>query len=57
MEREIQDFLNFLAVEKGFSGNTLEAYSNDLSQLRGFLEQDHSKRVEGWGQVDKAVIL
>lgn len=57
MEREIQDFLNFLVVEKGFSGNTLEAYSNDLSQLRGFLEQSQAQRVDGWVAVDKGAIL
>ena len=33
MKEEINSFLNYLAVEKGFSGNTLDAYRNDLSQL------------------------
>lgn len=57
MEQEIQDFLNFLVVEKGFSGNTLEAYSNDLSQLREFLEQEHSQKSQSWAKVDKPTIL
>jgi len=57
VEQEIQDFLNFLVVEKGFSGNTLEAYSNDLSQLRGFLEQDHSGPPQSWARVDKSMLL
>lgn len=37
MQREIQSFLEFLAVEKGFSSNTIEAYRNDLNQFRDFL--------------------
>ncbi len=37
MQREIQSFLEFLAVERGFSGNTIEAYRNDLTQFRDFL--------------------
>ncbi|HLB11480.1 MAG TPA: site-specific tyrosine recombinase XerD [Dehalococcoidia bacterium] len=57
MEREIQDFLNFLTVEKGFSGNTLEAYSNDLSQLTEFLGQGQAKAVQSWADVDKASII
>jgi len=57
LEREIQDFLNFLAVEKGFSGNTLEAYSNDLSQLLEFLENNETKRVQTWKDIDKGTIV
>ena len=57
MEQEIQDFLNFLLVEKGFSGNTLEAYSNDLSQLVEFLGSHEVKRIERWADVDKAAII
>ncbi len=57
MEQEIQDFLNFLTVEKGFSGNTLEAYSNDLSQLTEFLGQGRTKAVQSWAEVDKASII
>jgi integrase/recombinase XerD len=33
---EIESFLNYLTVEKGFSGNTIEAYRNDLYQLAEF---------------------
>lgn len=39
MQQEIQSFLEFLAVEKGFSGNTIEAYRNDLVQFQEFLLQ------------------
>lgn len=57
MEQGIQDFLNFLVVEKGFSGNTLEAYSNDLSQLRQYLEREQTQRLQGWSAVDKPSLL
>lgn len=38
MREEIDDFLNYLRVEKGFSENTIAAYRNDLSQLSAFCE-------------------
>ena len=36
MKTDIDNFLNYLMVEKGFSGNTKEAYHNDLCQLSEF---------------------
>lgn len=53
MKEQIQKFLDYLAEEKGYSENTLAAYSNDLSQFATFLE----KRVAGWADVDEALIL
>lgn len=35
----IDQFLNFLAVEKNASQNTLAAYRNDLLQFTSFMEQ------------------
>ncbi|MDD5486666.1 MAG: site-specific tyrosine recombinase XerD [Dehalococcoidales bacterium] len=40
MKKDIESFLNYLKVEKGFSNNTLQAYNNDLSQLVQFIERD-----------------
>lgn len=40
MKKDIESFLNYLKVEKGFSTNTLEAYQNDLNQLVQFIERD-----------------
>lgn len=37
MDTFINDFLEFLSVEKGASGNTIAAYRNDLGQLEEFL--------------------
>ncbi len=44
MREEINRFITYLAVEKGFSDNTLAAYRNDLSQLAIFAEEDANKR-------------
>ena len=33
MKSNIDTFLNYITVEKGFSGNTLMAYRNDLYSL------------------------
>jgi len=37
MDERIGHFLNFLAVEKNASNNTIAAYRNDLSQFTAFL--------------------
>ena len=44
MKEAINSFLNYLAVEKGFSKNTVAAYQNDLNQLAGFVEEETNKR-------------
>jgi integrase/recombinase XerD len=38
MKQEIDSFLNFLTVEKGFSPHTMAAYRNDLTQFVDFLK-------------------
>ena len=44
MKQDIESFLNYLTVEKGFSGNTIAAYHNDLSQLLSFAEEKIAQR-------------
>ncbi len=39
MREAIDNFLNYLTVEKGFSENTVVAYRNDLYQLASFVEE------------------
>ena len=39
MKEQINTFLNYLAVEKGFSGNTISAYRNDLYSLAEYLQR------------------
>ena len=35
----IDEFLNHLVIEKGFSDNTLNAYGGDLAEFAGFLSE------------------
>ena len=44
MRQDIDSFLNYLTVEKGFSKNTVDAYRNDLHQLQEFAEKEIAKR-------------
>jgi integrase/recombinase XerD len=53
MREKIQEFLDFISIEKGYSQNTLAAYRNDLSQFTQFL----GGRVSGWDEVDRDVII
>jgi integrase/recombinase XerD len=53
MEEQVQQFLNYIAVEKGYSSNTLAAYRNDLSQFVSFL----GTRVAGWDEVTQDIIM
>jgi integrase/recombinase XerD len=53
MRQKIQEFLDFITVEKGYSQNTLAAYRNDLSQFADYLEG----RVSGWDEVGRDVII
>jgi integrase/recombinase XerD len=53
MQEKIQEFLQFITVEKGYSQNTLAAYRNDLSQFAAYLE----KRQLSWDQVSRDVIV
>ncbi len=44
LREAINNFLNYLTVEKGFSENTIAAYRNDLNQLASFIEEEVAKR-------------
>jgi len=44
LREEINSFLNYLTVEKGFSENTTAAYQNDLQQLASFAEEEATKQ-------------
>ena len=43
MEHEIQQFLTYMAAERGASANTISAYRNDLAQLRAYFVEHQSK--------------
>ncbi|HEY4668776.1 MAG TPA: site-specific tyrosine recombinase XerD [Tepidiformaceae bacterium] len=49
MDNCIAQFLNFLAVEKNASNNTIAAYRNDLTQFERYVLEKVGKA--GWGKV------
>jgi integrase/recombinase XerD len=53
MREKIQQFLDYITVEKGYSQNTLAAYRNDLSQFSEYLRD----RVTGWDKVTRETIV
>lgn len=59
MKEDIESFLNYLSVEKGFSSNTREAYRNDLGQLIAFANQDADRRkvTASWADFDRHSML
>lgn len=59
MKEDIENFLNYLKVEKGFSENTEMAYRNDLNQLVTFMEQEAAKHgsVPSWADFGRQGML
>lgn len=58
MREEVEAFLSYLAVEKGFSRNTALAYRNDLYQLSNFVdEQRKGKPPARLADVDRQVLI
>jgi integrase/recombinase XerD len=59
VKEDIERFLTYLSVEKGFSDNTLAAYRNDLFQLAAFVEDDAAKRhvPPSWASFTRQVML
>jgi integrase/recombinase XerD len=53
MKEQVEQFLEYITEEKGYSSNTLAAYRNDLSQFMEFLE----RRVSGWDEVTREIIV
>ena len=54
MQEQVTAFLEYLEVEKGYSRNTVAAYSNDLGQFLAYLQQlDPAIRPRGWGNVTR----
>ena len=51
-QQQIDNFLQYIAAERGFSANTAGAYRNDLTQFAGFLHDDGR---DGW-QLDRDIL-
>jgi len=49
VDTSVTEFLEFLAVEKGASGNTIAAYRNDLGQMEEFLSSVGKQNGNGAG--------
>jgi integrase/recombinase XerD len=56
VDASVNDFLEFLSVEKGASGNTIAAYRNDLSQLESFIAAKNGVNIK-WQNVGQDAIL
>jgi integrase/recombinase XerD len=57
---QIEQFLSKLQTQKGFSGNTLAAYRNDLTQFAGFLDTGYGPSrppVQDWVSVTRDNIM
>jgi len=54
--KPIEQFVEYLSVEKGASGNTVAAYKNDLQQLADYISEHLSADECKWGAVTRATI-
>lgn len=57
MDSSLSDFLEFLSVEKGASGNTIAAYRNDLNQLESYIASKGATNGIHWNQVSQGTVL
>ncbi len=60
MDTCVNEFLEFLSVEKGASGNTIAAYRNDLGQLEEFLvgeNKNGSGQMIQWPQINQGRVM
>jgi len=59
MKEQIESFLNYLRVERGFSQNTLLAYRNDLSQLSDYVEAEAARQnvPPSWADFGRQVMM
>jgi len=59
VKQDIDSFLTYLTVEKGFSENTVAAYRNDLYQLASFVEEEAAQRgsIASWASFNRQDML
>jgi len=56
MDKNIRGFLKYISLERHYSKNTAESYSNDLLQFETFLHRTFDTRTIKWERVDKNII-
>lgn len=54
MEEQVTDYLHYLLIERGLSGNTRKSYQRDLEQYLAFL---HKQKITTWQNVDRFTII
>lgn len=54
MHIQVEEFLRFVAVEKGYSPHTVAAYRNDLTQFVTYLA---GKGVSSWQELDRIQVM
>ncbi len=54
MQTQVEEFLHFIAVERGYSKHTIAAYRNDLTQFLTYLAGED---VFSWQEVERAHIM
>ena len=54
MHIQVEEFLRFVAVEKGYSPHTVAAYRNDLTQFVTYLV---GKGVSSWQELDRIQVM
>lgn len=54
VKTRVEEFLHYVTVEKGYSGNTVAAYRNDLTQFLAYLAE---KDVSSWQDVSQSYVL
>lgn len=54
MQTQVEEFLHFVSIEKGYSDHTTTAYRNDLTQFLTYLA---GEAISSWQEVDRANIL
>ena len=57
MEELIDQFLNFLSVERGLAANTISSYRFDLVRFTSFLKKRHTASMEGVKKDDLTMYL
>lgn len=56
MDKNIRSFLKYISLERNYSENTTESYTNDLLQFESFLHKTFDKDIILWERVDKNII-